>query len=56
VIFELAPDSPLEKALNHNGYVAPEDFIMEKDDTLDDLEYPNDAKAMVKIPKGVLVC
>ena len=42
-------DSPLEKILNYNGYVAPEDFITETVDTLDNLDYPNDAGTMVRI-------
>ena len=52
VIFGLAPDSPVERVLNHNGYVSPEDLLMETDDMQDYLKYPNDAKALVKIPKG----
>ena len=51
-VFQLPADSPLEKAPKHNGYVAPEDFLMETDEILDDLDYPNDAGAMVKIIKG----
>ena len=52
VVFDLPPDSDLEKILIHNGYHQPTDFVIEKDETLDGLAYPNDAKAMVKIMKG----
>ena len=51
-VFDLPPDSDLEKILAHNGYRQPTDFVIEKDETLDGLAYPNDAKAMVKIMKG----
>src|SRR5688572_4751826 len=51
-VFELPPDSDLEKILSHNGYCQPTDFVVEKDGTLDRIAYPNDAKAMVKILKG----
>ena len=51
-VFDLPPDSELEKILSHNGYHQPTDFVIEKDETLDGLAYPNDAKAMVKIMKG----
>jgi len=51
-VFDLPADSELEKILDHNGYRQPTDFVTEKDDTLDRLAYPNDAKAMVKIKKG----
>ena len=51
-VFDLPPDSDLEKILIHNGYCQPTDFVIEKDETLDGLAYPNDAKAMVKIMKG----
>ena len=51
-VFDLPPDSDLEKILSHNGYRQPTDFVIEKDETLDGLAYPNDAKAMVKIKKG----
>ena len=51
-VFLQVPDSPVQKALEHNGYVAPEDFLMEKDETLDDLEYLDDASKLVKITKA----
>ena len=50
-VFALPMDSPLEKILNYNGYVAPENFITETDDTLDNIDYPNDAGTMVRISK-----
>ena len=47
------PDnSPLQKALDYNGYVTPMDFITEPDDSFIDLEYHNDAGTLVKISKG----
>src|SRR5687768_429822 len=51
-VFEQPPDSDLEKILSNNGYRQPTDFVVEKDDMLDGLTYPNDAKAMVRILKG----
>ena len=51
-VFDLPPDSDLEEILSHNGYHQSTDFVVEKDETLDGLAYPNDAKAMVKIMKG----
>ena len=51
-VFEPPLDSHLEKILSHKGYCQPTDFVIEKDVTLDNLAYPNDTKAMVKISKG----
>src|SRR5688572_22880936 len=51
-VFLQVPDSPIQKALEHNGYVTPEDFLMEKDETLDDLNYTDDASKFVKITKA----
>ena len=52
VIFSLQADSALHKALSHNAYTIPEDFLMEKDKDLDDLEYPDDQSISQRIPKG----
>ncbi|HEY9710560.1 MAG TPA: hypothetical protein V6D48_20290, partial [Oculatellaceae cyanobacterium] len=41
-IFGLPADSPLHKALSLNGYIIPEDFLMEKDETINELEYEKD--------------
>ena len=51
VIFALQKNSPLHKALEENMYVMPEDFIMEMDETLEDLMYKDDSGTLVKIPK-----
>jgi hypothetical protein len=50
-VFDLSPDSPLHKALDSNMYVAPEDFLMEKDKDLEDLNYQDGGKS-VKLQKG----
>src|SRR5688500_1393150 len=52
VVFDSKPDTPIAKALEYNGYVAPEDFLMEKDDTLEALTYEDD-KGFVEISKQV---
>ncbi len=52
VVFNLKPDSPLHCAMKHNGYVVPEDFLMEKDEDLNDLKYPDDTGALIVINKG----
>ena len=41
-----------KKALDHNMYVVPEDFIMETDKTLDNLKYCNNNNALVTMPPG----
>ena len=53
VVFALQADSPLHKALNENGYVTPEDFVMELDSNIDSLEYTDDKSNPVVIPKGM---
>ena len=37
VVFALPPDSAVHRAMEANMYTTPEDFIMEKDETIDDL-------------------
>ena len=37
VVFALPPDSPVHRAMEANMYTTPEDFIMETDETIDDL-------------------
>ena len=51
-IFALQADSALHKALAHNAYTIPEDFLMERDEDLDALEYPDDQGTLHKIPRG----
>src|SRR5688572_1692533 len=50
-VFGLPPDSPLHKTLEYNMYAAPEDFLMETDEDLEDLTYQEDGKP-VKLLKG----
>ena len=52
VVFALPEDSPLHRAMANNMYTIPEDFLMEKDDVLDDLAFKGDDKKLAKIPKG----
>ena len=51
VVLASADDTPVAKALDFNGYVAPEDFLMETDETLDKLTYTDDKGAFVEISK-----
>ncbi|HEY9711417.1 MAG TPA: hypothetical protein V6D48_24635 [Oculatellaceae cyanobacterium] len=51
-IFGLPADSSLHKALSLNGYIIPEDFLMEKDETINELEYDKDDGTTARIPKG----
>ena len=51
-VFALPPDNPVQQALDYNLFVAPEDFLMQNDQDLDDLVYSDDKGKMVKIPKG----
>src|SRR5688500_13702469 len=53
IVLNLPADSPLQKALEHNYYAEPNDFITELDAVFDNLEYPNDTGALVKLPKGL---
>ena len=52
VVFNLKPDSILERALEHELYVSPEAFISEPDETLTDLKYPDDTGAIKPLPSG----
>ena len=52
VVFASGDDTPVAKALDSNGYVAPEDFLMEKNETLDNLAYTDDKWKAIKIPKS----
>ena len=49
-VFALPANSPLQKTLSYNGYCCPVDFLMEDDDTLHSLEYPDDTGALSTIP------
>ena len=51
-VFGVKAGSPVHKALDKNGYVAPEDFLMEKDEILDDLTYADDKGNQQKITKA----
>src|SRR6476620_9087404 len=51
IVFDSKDDTPVAKALAYNGYVAPEDFLMEKDDTLDGLTYLDDQGKFIQINK-----
>ena len=51
VVFDSKLDTPVAKALEHNGYVAPENFLMEGDETLDALTYEDDKGKFVEISK-----
>ena len=52
VVLHMPPESPIHRALAHNEYVNPQDFIMETDETLDQLEYPDDTGALTILLKG----
>ena len=47
VVFGLKPDSPLHRALESNAYMSPEDLLMETDENLYNLKYPDEKK---KVP------
>src|SRR5688572_26208972 len=49
-VFVLPPDTVLHCALAHEGYVVPEDFFMELDETLNEFKYYNNHGAMIKLP------
>ncbi len=44
VVFASGDDTPVAKALDSNGYVAPEDFLMETDETLEQLTYTDEKR------------
>lgn len=52
VVFALPVDSPLHRVMVGNMYTTPEDFLMERDDTIDDLTFKGDDQKLTKIPKG----
>ena len=52
VVFALPSDSPVHRAMEANMYTTPEDFIMETDETIDDLILKVDDKKNVKLPKA----
>ena len=52
VVFNQPPDSPLHRALKRNGYVVPEDFLMESDDNIDELDYIDDNGKKETIIRG----
>ena len=55
-VFDLAVNSPLQKALNHEGYAKPEDFLMEKDETLDALAMKTVMASWSSYCKKMLIC
>src|SRR5687767_8558072 len=50
-VFALPANSPLHKALIYNGYDEPLDFTTEPYETMEELDYPDDAGAQIKITK-----
>ena len=52
VVFALPPDSAVHRAVEGNMYTTPEDFIMETDETIDELIFKGDDKKNVKLPKA----
>src|SRR5687767_14772099 len=50
-VFALPANSPLHKVLIYNGYGEPLDFTTEPDETLEELDYPDNAGAQAKITK-----
>ena len=50
VVLSVPPNSVIHLALAHEGYVHPLDFLTEKDETLDGLEYPDHCGTPTKIP------
>ena len=51
-VFGQKSNSPLHLIMEHNGYTIPEDFLMERDEDIDLLEYPDSAGGMQPINKG----
>ena len=52
VVLNLKPGSPLHRALEYNAYTCPEDLLMETDDNLNDLKYPDDKGKKLPLEKG----
>ena len=52
VVFVLQPDSPVHWAKETNMYTTPEDFITEKDESIDELIFKGDDKKNAKLPKA----
>ena len=52
VVFGLKPDSNLHRALDANAYMSPLDILMESDDIINELKYPDDKKKSVPLEKG----
>ena len=52
VVLQMPLDSPIHRALAQNGYVKPQDFIMESDKILDQLEYHDDNGDLTVLLKG----
>ncbi len=50
VVLSVPPNSVIHLALAHEGYVHPLDFLTEKDETLDSLEYLDQCGTTTKIP------
>ena len=50
VVLSVPPNSVIHLALAHEGYVHPLDFLTEKDETLDSLEYLDHCGTPTKIP------
>ena len=52
VVFNKPSPNVIKKVLDQNMYVAPEDLLMETDETLDELKYLDDSGALEQIPRG----
>ena len=52
VVFALPPDSALHRAMESIMYTNLEDFIMEIDETIDDLIFRGEDKKNFKTPKA----
>ena len=52
VVFGLKPDSNLHRALDANAYMSPLDILMETDNFINELKYPDDKKKNVPLEKG----
>ena len=51
-VFGLKPDSNLHCVLDANAYMSPLDILMETDDNINELKYPDDKRKNVPLEKG----
>ncbi len=52
IVLSVPPYKVIHLALAHEGYVIPLDFLTEKDETLDNLEYSNLCGMPINEPKN----